>query len=261
MQRLRETPVKDAIIIAGDMIPTLKNEYGGEIDVAEQRPDTLIDKLKENKRLADIPVFVSLPEDEAIAVEIQNAFDGKVAGFMKRPYNGVEMGGRIDDATADAEMPSLNRFLREDISLRASASLASIDHEHTFYNLQTDMIIGALLGTLKARSDVIRIEALKALGHSGANQVIGQITDVYENLDGELKVPLREAFIYAIGLLDPTTDAAQAIITKALTHEDRSIRQAAARAVGRAKELATEDLNTFQINQRLNVLSPGAGQK
>lgn len=260
MQRLRETPVKDAIIIAGDMIPQLKNEYGGLIDVPEQAPNTLIQELKKNDRLADIPIFVSLPENEALAVDIQNAFTGSVTGFVNRPYNGVEMSGSIDAATADADMPSLNRFLREDISLRAATALASIDHEHTFYNLQADQILEALLGTLQARSDLIRIEALKALGHSGASEVTPQITDVYENLDGELKVPLRKAFIYAIGLLDPSTDAAQAILTEALKHEDRGVRLEAARAVGRATGLATEDLNTFQKNQRLNVLSPGAGK-
>ncbi len=261
MQRLQETPVKDAIIIAGDMIPTLRNEHGGIINVPEQRPDTLIEKLKASPRLAGMPVFISLPEQDALAVEIQNAFDGKVTGFVKRPYNGVEMGGAIDTATADAEMPSLNRFLREDISLRAATSLASINNEHTFYDLQSDAIISALLGTLAARSDVIRIEALKALGHSGSQGSIEQINDVYNTLDGEMSVPLRVAFVYAIGLLDPTTESSQAILAKALKHDDRSVRKEAASAVGRASGLNTSDLNTFQSNQRLNVLAPGNGQQ
>ncbi|NRA39460.1 MAG: hypothetical protein HRU15_15070, partial [Planctomycetes bacterium] len=86
MQRLQETPIKDAIIIAGDMIPQLRNETGGLINVAEQRPDTLIEKIKENPRFANVPIFISLPEDGKFAVEIQNAFDGKVTEFMKRPY-------------------------------------------------------------------------------------------------------------------------------------------------------------------------------
>ena len=260
MQRLQETPVKDAIIIAGDMIPTLKNEHGAIIKVAEQRPDTLIEKIKATPRLADMPIFLSLPEEDGLAVEIQNAFDGKVTEFVKRPYNGVEMGGKIDTATADAEMPSLNRFLREDVSLRAASALAQVDHEHSFFDLQSDMILGSLIETLNNRSDVIRIEALKAIGHSGASKHISQITDVYQNIDGEMSVPLRVAFLYAIGLLDPSTEVAQEILAKALKHDDREVRRAAASAVGRAVRMPTTELNSFQAKQRLNVLSPGNGQ-
>ena len=260
MQRLAETPVKDAIIIAGDMLPTLKNEHGAIINVAEQRPDTFIEKLKATPRLADMPVFLSLPEDDAIAMEIQNAFDGKVTEFVKRPYNGVEMSGKIDTATADAEMPSLNRFLREDVSLRAATALATVDPKHSFYDLQTDMIVKSLIETLSNRSDVIRIEALKALGHSGKSAVVDQVTDVYQNIDGEMSVPLRVAFLYAIGLLNPNTDIAKEILAKALKHDDRGVRRAASSAVGRAKAMPTTDLNSFQKNQRLNVLSAGNGR-
>ena len=33
MQRLRETPVKDAVVIAGDLVPSLRDEFGASIDV------------------------------------------------------------------------------------------------------------------------------------------------------------------------------------------------------------------------------------
>jgi HEAT repeat protein len=76
-----------------------------------------------------------------------------------------------------------------------------------------------------------------------------------------LSVPLRVAFLYAIGQLDPTTDAAQRILSQALEHDERDVRLAAAKAIGSGSEIAPSTLYQYQRQQRLNVRSAGAGNE
>lgn len=266
MQRLEEAPVKDAIIIAGDLLPTLKDEYGGPINVPEQRAETLVEKLAADPRAEGTPIFISLPENPSQAAKIQTAFDGKVAGFAAKPFNGVALKGAIETALDGANLPNVNRENAEDVSLRAASALASVNSSHTQYPI--GMAADALIATLDARADAIRIAALDALGTAARHPSTGPavtgrittVTDVYQAQDASLTPAVRAAFIRAIGRLDPTTDAAVTILRAALQSDDDGVRHAAHAAVGHAPSIDNVLLRDLQLQQRLDVRAAGAGQ-
>lgn len=266
MQRLEETPIKDAIVIAGDLLPTLKDEHGSLIDVPEQQALTLVEQLKKDWRAEKTPVFISLPENPEIAAKIQKAFEGKdsVKGFIKKPFHAEDLKAQIEAALAGAEIPNANREAAEDIALRAAQALQIPDPLRTQYDLTA--ATEALAKTVDARADALRIEALRALGHAAAGPGgetvrahINTLTDVYGAQDASLKPEVRAAFLTAIGELNPTTDAAVAILQKAVTNDDATVRAAAHAAVGHALALKPELLTSFLVQQRIDVRAAGNG--
>ncbi len=270
MNRLSEAPVKDAVIVAGDLTPSLKDQHGGLLDAPQQTAAGLIDLLSKDPRAAGAPVFISLPDHPDQAAALQTAFEGKLptaGGFVGKPFDAVELNDKIDAALKKAQAPSANQAAAEDIALRAAIALQKPDAQRTGLDLAS--AAQALSATLDARSDALRIESLKALGnaasgrgHEAIKPLAGRITDVYGTQDGELeKNPqLRAAFLYAIGRIDPTTDAAVIILKKALAHADAGVRAAAAGAVGGASALPPELLAALQVQQRLDARAAGAGK-
>ena len=266
MQRLEETPIKDAIIIAGDLLPTLKDEHGAMIDVPEQQASSLVEQLTKDWRAEKTPVFISLPENVELAAKIQKAFEGKdsVKGFLKKPFHAEDLKNALEAALAGAEIPNANREAAEDIALRAAIALQKPDALRTQCDLAVP--VEALAKTLDARADALRIEALKALGHAAlakngqaARSAINTLTDLYQAQDTNLKPEVRAAFIFGIGALNPTTEAAITILEKAVTHEDAAVRAAAHAAVGHATAIKPELLTRFLVQQRLDARSAGNG--
>ncbi len=272
MQRLEESPIKDAIIIAGDLIPTVRDEHGTIVSVDEQKAETLVAKLSKDWRSEKTPVFISLPDNAALAAKIQGLFDGKVAGFIQKPFNSVDMSGKIEAALKDAQLPNANREDAEEVSLRAAIALQQPDPARTQFDLTK--AADALVKTLDMRADTLRIETLKALGHAAkapngesVKAMIGKVTDVYGAQDASLKPDLRSAFLYAIGQLNPNTDAAVQILLKALQFTDEKpevqlmVRTAAAEAVGHSTVITNDLLQKYQVQQRLDVRGQGAGKE
>jgi CheY-like chemotaxis protein len=272
MQRLEETPIKDAIIIAGDLIPTVLDSQGGIVAVDEQRADTLVGKLAKDWRSEKTPVFISLPDNAELAGKVQKAFEGmdNVKGFIQKPFNAVEISGLIETALKDAQLPNANREDAEDISLRAAIALQKPNPACSQFDLTK--AANALAGTLDARADNLRIEAAIALGKAATGPnggavkaLINKVTDVYGTQDAQLSPSVRAAFLYAIGQLNPNTDAAIEIIKKALKFEDAdpaaqlAVRTAAAEAIGHAITINPDLLFKYQMQQRLDVRAPGAG--
>ncbi len=269
--RLAEAPVKHAIIIAGDLLPSLRDEYGGPIDVPEQKAETLIDKIKADQRNEHTPIFVSLPEDAEQAAKIQAAFEGKVTGFIAKPFGGVELEGKIEESLKGGQISNVNQEAAEEVSLRAAQALASVDPARCQYDLT---VAGeALLATLDKRADPIRIAALQALGicaqhpkGQGLRGQVAKVTDVYGSQAGTLTPEVRAAFLYAIGQLDPLNEAAIAILKEALAFTDGDagkqllVRTAASDAVGHAEKSPNELIRDYQKQQRLDVRAPGNGQ-
>ncbi|MBA3685011.1 MAG: HEAT repeat domain-containing protein [Planctomycetes bacterium] len=271
MQRIAEAPVKDAIIIAGDLLPSIKDEFGASIDVPEQKAESLVEKLKADGRAEKTPVFISLPEDAAQAAKIQTAFEGKVTGFVRKPFAGADLEGQIEAALKDGQVSSVNHDAAEEISLRAAQALAAVDPARCQYDLSAAG--ESLLAALDKRADPIRIAALQALGicaqHPKGEALRGQVTkvtDVYGSQDATLTPEVRAAFLDAIGQLDPLNDAAVAILKQALAFTDGDagkqllVRTAAANAVGHATKTPNELLRDYQKQQRLDVRAPGNGQ-
>jgi CheY-like chemotaxis protein len=266
MQRLEETPIKDALVIAGDLLPTLKDAHGALIDVPEQQAVSLVQQLAKDWRAEKTPIFISLPENPNLANKIQKAFEGSatVKGFIKKPFQGEDLKAQIEASLATAEVPNANREAAEDIALRAAIALQRPDALRTQFDLNVS--VAALVKTLENRADGLRIEALKALANAvqskngeAVRTHINTLTDIYVSQDGAMTPALRAAFLLGIGALNPTTDAAVAIIEKALVHEDEDVRSAAHAAVGHALAMKPELQTRFVLQQRLDVRAAGNG--
>jgi CheY-like chemotaxis protein len=264
MQRLEESPIKDAIIVAGDLLPTVQDEKGNLVDVPEQKAGSLIDKFKKDWRAEKTPVFISLPEDVDIALKIQKAFEGKVAGFIKKPFSADDINGKIEMALKDAQLPNVNREAAEDISLRAAIALQFPDPARTQFDLA--QAGEALAKTLDARADALRIQTCRALGMAAQSPngesvkgLISRVTDVYGAQDGVLKPEVRSAFLYAMGQLNPTTEPAVAILMKALQNEDAGVRAAASEAIGHGPGIGNEPLQHYLVQERMDIRGAGAG--
>jgi hypothetical protein len=95
--------------------------------------------------------------------------------------------------------------------------------------------------------------------------MINKVTDVYGTQDATLTPAVRAALLYAIGQLNPNSDAAIEILLKALQFEDAdaaaqlAVRSAAAEAVGHSTTITPDLLYKYQLQQRLDVRAQGAG--
>ncbi len=266
MQRLEESPIKDAIIIAGDLLPELRDEYGSSIDVPEQRAITLVEKLKKDWRAEKTPIIVSTPENAKLAADIQTALEGKVEAFVAKPFNGTELEGAIENALKSAQLPNVNREQAEDVSRRAALALAAIDPARSQFDLAAAG--PALIETIDSRADSLRVESLRALGIAaqapGGEAIKGQVArvaDVYGTQDATLTPEVRASFVYALGQLDPLNEAAFAILKKAMQNDDASVRAEAHRALGHADQRNDALIRDALIQQRLDQRKSGAGNE
>lgn len=275
MQRLNAAPFKDAVIIAGDLQPAVRDEYGVVVDVLQQTPLGLVQLLRNNERFAQVPIFISLPDHKELAHEIRTKLEGMsvvvdgaekplpqvIDGWVERPYDGALIKGKIEAALGETELPAVNRRQREAVSLAAATALAGVDPVTTQFDLPATA--DSLVAAIANRADPIRIQALTALGHTGVADKIDYVTEVYESqaeaLEG--KPAVRAAFLYAIGLLDPTTDTAQEIILAALKAEDREVRRQAHRALGHHPDLTNDARWDDLQQQRLDLRDAGNGQQ
>jgi len=255
--RLRQAPVKDAIIIAADLTPSLRGSHGELLDRPEQTASGLISVLRGEPATEKIPILLSLPENKALAVELQNKLGDQADDVVHKPFDGEELAGKIDMSIGDAELPNANRQDREEVSLEAARALGVIDPIKSQYDL--GQAGEPLLGNALHRSDEIREASLRALGLTGRADLINKVTDAYDELEADPNPDVRAAFVFCIGVLDPTTPAAVEIIAKAAQDPSRKVRMAAHEALGHGSTVDPTVLRDFQVQQRRKVLSPGAG--
>jgi HEAT repeat protein len=258
LARLAESPIKDALIVAGDLNPVALTDVD-KVDIAEKSAPTLVAKIKSQQRWTDLPVFISLPEDAKLAADVETAFTGQVAGFMNKPYDGAAMNDVITQVTGEGATSEYNRDRREAISLAAVQALASIQPGTTTYNIANQQMLDALADTLVQRADNIRIGALRALGQFGAVQYAHRIAEIYLDQEQDLSVPLRIAFIDSLGLLGVESELTTRIMGQALDHEDLGVRRAAASAIGRASGLTPEARLGFLQQMRVDTRTIGNG--
>ncbi|GDY13560.1 hypothetical protein LBMAG53_24380 [Planctomycetota bacterium] len=273
LQRLRETPIVDAIIISGELLPTLRGAHGEAIDVPEQTAPGLVGLLRSDTRTAGTPIFISLPEHPELAIRVKAGFEakagapaaGKPIEFLAKPFVSEAVAGALDLALRDAQAPQANRDLAESLALRAALALAQPDPERT--GLDLPAAVPALILTLENRRNELRIAACQALSviarHPAGSGVVKaqaeKLCALYTLQDNELPAAVRAALIGAIGVADPTLPAAVQILRRALKHDDLSVRSAAHLAIGHAERIDDELLSDLQRQQRLDVRSPGSG--
>jgi CheY-like chemotaxis protein len=266
MKSLDEAPTKDAIILPGELLPTVRDRHGQVINVPEQRVETLIEALKADRRTAGLPIFVSNSENPELAAKIQGALADKGVQFLKKPFDAVAMADAIDAALKSAPVPNANRDAAEAVSLAACKALALPDPARTQYQLAA--AADTLLKNLESRQESIRIASAEALGRiaqQGDGAVVRGMVDkvcaIYAAqtaTDLDKSPALRAALVACIGWLNPAADAALPILAEAQKHADAGVRQAAFTAIGRAVELKPDILLKLQQGQRLDVRAPGA---
>jgi CheY-like chemotaxis protein len=243
LRRLEEAPVKDAIIIAGDLVPNLRDSRGALIDAAEQKASTLVEQLRQDRRTENAPIIISLPDEPQLAARIKAAFDGKVAGFLRKPFNAQEIDDLLQASFKERPVANPTREAIEEVSVHAAQALAAIDVRNPLFDLGS--AAETLVKSLPARSDAVRLPALQALGNAASGPqaeairaLTPRVLDVYAADDAKLTPDLRAAFIYAIGQMDPASDAAFAALTAALASAQPTVRAAAAQALGHAANLS-----------------------
>lgn len=267
LNRLASGPAKDAIIVAGDLATTVKDAGGAVLDVPQQTAAGLIQMLAADPRAAGLPILVALPEQPEQADKVRAAFAAQAGlAFVARPYDAAELRDTIDAALKQGPPPNARQVVAEDVALRAAIALQHPDPLRSPFDLAG--AVEALVGTLEARSNAIRTEALRALAHiaggaaaEAAKGYIGRITEVYQAQDAELEQDpaLRAAFAFAIGRIDPTARAAVDILKKALQHADAGVRAAAAGGLGAAVGVPAELRVEFQEHQRYGIEQRAAG--
>ncbi|MCS6970820.1 MAG: hypothetical protein N3B15_01820 [Planctomycetota bacterium] len=268
LNRLASGPLKDAIIVAGDLKTAVKDHNGAELDVPQQNAAGLIDMLGADPRAAGVPIFVALPEQPEQADKVRAEFVARrpASKFVGRPYDAVELRDAIDAALKDAPPPHAQQAVAEDIALRAALALQQPDPRRT--PLDLGGAVAALVETLPARSNAIRSAALRALARIAAGPAgeaarahIARITEIYQAQDAELESDpaLRAAFVFAIGRIDPTSRAAVDILKKAMQHSDAGVRAAASGGFGAAAGVPVELYAEFQEHQRYGIEARTAG--
>lgn len=262
--RLNESPVKDAIVIAGDMQPAVRDEYGQLIDIPEQTVAGLVKVLRDDPRTTKTPIFIALPENRELASKVREQFEARelremVQGFVQRPYSGVEIRGMLEQATGDDELPQLNRAEREAISLAACEALGVLDVTRTQFNAFGAS--KALAETALKRSDEIRIAAMRALGNIADRDQAQIIVTAYTDQAAvlETKPEVRAAFIYAIGKNNPHTPDSQAILIDALKADEAAVREAAARAIGYSETTTIDERATYLQQERPDARAVESG--
>lgn len=261
-QFLGQAPFKDAIIISGMIKPALRDEHGVVIDVDEQTVEGLVKAFKADQQTSQVPIFIALPDQAELASQMQTVFEKieGIAGFVTQPYNGTELKGKIEKALGDAELPEVNRRMREDVSLRACQALGSLDAARSqFPHAEA---ADALASTIANRADDIRIAALNALGQTGVAAKINLVTEVYEAQAETLagKPEVRAAFLRCIGLLDAKTPAAKAILLEAMKAPELLVRRAAQEALGHDWQVTSPDRLDALRQQRLDARTAGNGE-
>jgi CheY-like chemotaxis protein len=263
LQRLKQTPVVDAIILSGELQPTLTGAHGETIDVPEQTAPTLVAWLRANGH-DTTPLFISLPENPELAVQVKAAFADTTVGFLAKPFAADVMAGSLQLALETAQAPNRNRDLAEAIALRAARALAVPDAERTALDLPA--AAEALVLTLENRADPLRIAAAAALARLAAHAnadvaraLAARIVGTYRAQDAELPAPVRAALLGAIGTLGSGDADAVGILQAALVHTDPDVRAAAHAAVGHAAAQPADVQADFQRRQRLDVRAPGNG--
>ena len=210
-------------------------------------------------------MFITLPDNPELANKLRASFEGKVQGFAVKPVNGAKLHQQMLSVFKDGEVPNANRDAAEALALAAAKALQQPDPWHTRYDLSRAG--EALVANLVNRDDALRLECLKALANAtqGAagdslRPLAKRLCDLYANQEDRLSATLRANWIRVIGLTDPTSDPAVAIIRKALTDPDPAVSTAAAEAVGHAVAAKSDLVTAFQIEQRIDLRSPGVGR-
>lgn len=259
LQRLNETPVKDCIVIAGDLVPTLFDEHKQVINVPEQTSAGLIEVLSTRVDTKSIPLVLSLPEKPELAVDIQNKLGPKVKDCVKRPYNSTELSIKLDKILSAIEMSDSNRQEREAISLAAAESVRKLSPTTTQYAVEK--LGEALASNIVKRSDRIRASNLEALGHIGRKDLMPKVLDAWQETKQEnaSKPLVRAAFMSCIGKLDPQEPAAIAALTEGVNDSDREVRRQAFAGLGHGTKVPAPALQNIQNKRLIEILAAGNG--
>lgn len=227
LARAKSAPVKDVIILRS----TLR-----DVPV-----DRLVGAFSRDHRTADAAIIVISSEAEADALE--TALGDKVVAVV--PSAGLGVLRPALDTAFDRVTLNDERLSAATISRQAAEALASLS------GAQLAPASEALVGAI-GRADDVQIPALRALGKVGAAE--GQVPAAQLLADDGASAPARAAAGLALaGILEkhPMRPSTEVALRKALGNDDVDVRNAAARALGRAQSLGTAQRSKLLLGEAL----------
>ncbi len=245
---LHETNVEELLHTLRKSPPDLvlvDEEIGyATVERATSPINTIVNELRKDYRTVDVPVVVVVePGREEKAKESYESDERKV-------WVVVSNIGAV--ALQKAVVEPI--FEGKDDSKTLATRLASESAQALSYlsSVRTDMPVSqasnALGQVLTNRPDSVRIPCLEALGNMRVTGLLGQIGQVFANLDNSASV--RKAAMLAIGkalsVSQKATDDVLLIIKKGCSENDSAIRQAAWIAFGRSGASAEDHLALIQ---------------
>ena len=216
--RAKATPVKDVVILRSTLT-----------DLAA---DQVIRALSRDVRTQDVPVIVIGSEGEQERLEA--LLGDQVVSVVPAPVNRAVLQPALDAAFEQVQFNE-QRLAAEDFSRRAAEALARMDAGSL--SAVSDALVAAI-----GRDDSIQIPALRALQKVGAPGGEAPAAALFSD-----ETASTEARVAAAGALEgilarhgaaPGTLAA---LQDALSGDDPALKSAAARVLGVARSVSTED--------------------
>jgi len=223
---LHDIPGVDVILV-GDSLPDLTL-------------DAILADVRDNVVTAETPVFLL-----SANAELGEMYSDHLAGTIEGP-DGL---GVLDDVFA--ESLTGDRARADELAQRAAATLAGLARaRHT--NIGT--ALDALAGTLAARPDAVTVPAMQALAAAGTADQIGALAAVVADTErsDEARVAAADALAGIFGRHVADGSQLAAVRAVATSDADLSVREAVARAMGRA-QLPSEERESLLRDLRKNV--------
>ncbi len=224
IQRAKSLPGADLYVIRAGMK-----------DLSVER---MLRNFSEDFRTKNTPVV--LLADESDSVSVQNTYSGRVAGVVTGPDADAMREAMGDDSND-------NRQRAQSAASKAAAALHLVAHAG---NVSLDQAVPALVGTLD-RPDVVRLDAIRALGYIGSTEAVPGLVEVLSNTGnaGEVRAAAAVALGQISGSAGTISGDAFAALEAALTDDDADVASAAAKALGMAS-LSAEQRTQLLSNKR-----------
>ncbi len=230
LMRAKAAPVKDAIVMSTSVT---------DVPVA-----ALVSSLDLDVRTKDVPIIVLGGETEVERVSA--SLGDSVAGVVPMPVTLAVLQPALDTAFEAAQLND-QRMQAADFSRKAAQTLASLDGASLAP--AADAIVAAI-----GRDDDVQIPALKALAKAktASGQAPAAALFSGPGASTEARVAAAEA-LAGIVSSHPLQPGTRQAMVDALAGDDAELRVAAARVLGAASTLSTQDRAALMLDHSLEL--------
>jgi HEAT repeat protein len=242
----KKFPSEDLIIlnakIANQVTFSVVTPLGTEV------VETVFDSLKKDLRTKDIPIFLLTDKDNLETV--RSVFKEEAQAYLVKPIDRVVLEEELNKAFSSEKAQRDNKARAEEIARLAAESLAGLDLVDCIYPYLS--AIDALLGSLEARPDEIRLPVLKALGRFGDKKSIDPLTRVFHNMENktEIRIAACDAMTEIFRLTkEPIPMETYNILKNGIQESDFALQSAVARVFGNAVLTPEQRREIFEIKR------------